>query len=187
MKLKDLKTDTENLFDVMEIFKDLGDIDSYYREFIYLYGERELINKVESMFNEGGLREVGWLFTLKTSKWLDLKLIDDKIKDLENTDKTIVNTGSRVNKGDKTRQINNNNVNEVIPFDVIESVENEKNLNNSDEVENSTDDLTTENKSVYTGFSRDTINYFLNRFTRYTEYRHIIYADIINMITLQLY
>ena len=79
MKLKDLKTDAGNLFDEMEIFKDLGDIDSYYREFIYLYGERDLINKVELMFNENGLTEVGWLFTLKTSKWLDLQLIDDKI------------------------------------------------------------------------------------------------------------
>lgn len=187
MKLKDLKTDTGNLFNEMEIFKDLGNIDDYYREFIYLYGERDLTNKVESMFNEGGLREVGWLFTLKTSKWLDLQLIDGKIKNLENTDKTIVNTGSRVNKGDKTRTTNTNNVNEVIPFDIIESVENEKNLNNSDEVENSTDNLTMENKQVYTGFSRDTINYFLNRFTRYIEFRHIIYADIINMITLQIY
>ena len=187
MKLKDLKTDTKNLFDEMEIFKELGNIDDYYEEFIYLYGERDLINKVELMFTESGLTEVGRLFTLKTSKWLNLQLIDDKIKDIENTDRTVINTGSRLNKGDKTRQTNTNNVNEVIPFDVVESFENEKNLNNSDEIENSTDDLTTENKIVYTGFSRDTINYFLNRFNRYPEYRHLIYTDIVNMITLQLY
>jgi len=187
MKLKDLKTDTGNLFDEIDFFKALGDTNSYYQEFIFLYGERELISKVETDFTENGLPSIGGLFTLKTNKWIDLQLIDDKIKDIENTDKTVVNTGSRVNKGDKTRQINNNNVNEVIPFDVIESFENEKNLNNSDEVENSTDDLTTENKAVYTGFSRDKINYFLNRFNRYTEYRRLIYADIVNMITLQLY
>lgn len=187
MKLKDLKTDDGNLFDEIDFFKGLGDTTSYYEEFIYLYGERDLINKVELMFTEIGLTSVGGLFTLKTEKWTDLQLIDDKIKDIENTDRTVVNTGSRVNKGDKTRQLNTNNVNEVIPFDVIESFENEKNLNNSDEVENSTDDLTTENKSVYTGFSRDKINYFLNRFNRYTEYRRLIYADIVDMITLQLY
>lgn len=187
MKLKDLKTDTKNLFDEIDFFKGLEDTNSYYQEFIYLYGERDLINKVELIFNDNGLIGVGDLFTLKTDKWIDLKLIGDKIKDLENADRTVINTGTKVNKGDRTRKTNTNDTNQVTPFDVKESIENEQNNNTIDEVENSTDDLTTENKSIYTGFSRDKINYFLNRFKSYTEYRRLIYNDIVNMLTLQLY
>ena len=187
MKLKELETDNKNLFDEIDYFKMLEDTNPYFQEFIFLYGERDLISKVELLFNETGLSGVGSLFTLKTDKWNDVKLIDDKITELENTDRTVINTGSKVNKGDKTRVSNTNNVNEVIPFDVEESFENEKNLNNLDEIENSTDDLSTENKAIYTGFSKDKINYFQNRFMNYIEYRCLIYEDIINMITLQLY
>lgn len=187
MKLKDLKQDDKNLFDEIDFFKGLGDTTPYYQEFIYLYGERDLFSKVELLFNENGLVGVGNLFALQIDKWNDFKLIIDKVKDLENTDRTVTNKGSKVNRGDKTRTTNSNNVNEVTPFDIVESLESEKNSNNLDEIENSTDDLTTENKAIYTGFSRDKVEYFLNRFTNYTEYRRLIYADIVNMLTLQLY
>ena len=187
MKLKELETDNKNLFDEIDYFKMLEDTDPYYQEFIYLYGERDLISKVELLFNETGLSGVGSLFTLKTDKWNDVKLIGDKIKTLENTDRTVINTGAKVNKGDRTKQTNSHDANQVTPFDVKESIENEQNNNTLDEVENSTDDLTTENKSVYTGFSRDKVNYFLNRFKSYIEYRRLIYNDIVNMLTLQIY
>lgn len=187
MKLKDLKQDDKNLFDEIDFFIGLENTNPYYQEFIYLYGERDLISKVELIFNESGLTGVGGLFTLKTDTWNDYKLIDDKIKDIEDTDRTVVNTGTRLNIGDKTRQTTNDNVNEVVPFDVTESFENEANSNSIDEVENTTDDLTTENTAVYSGFSKEKINYFLNRFKSYTEYRRLIYADIVNMLTLQLY
>lgn len=187
MKLKDLKQDDKTLFDEIDFLKGLGDTTPYYQEFIYLYGERDLFSKVELLFNDYGLVGVGNLFTLHIDKWNDFKLIVDRVKDLENTDRTVINTGSKVTKGDKTRTTNSNNVNEVIPFDIVESLENEKNSNNLDEIENSTDDLTTENTAIYTGFSRDKIEYFLNRFINYTEYRRLIYADIVNMLTLQIY
>lgn len=187
MKLKDLKTDSENLFDNIDYFKALGDTTSYYQEFIFLYGERELISKVEDDFTKNGLTNIGGLFTLKTSKWNDFKLIDDKIKDIETTDTKVVNTGTRLNTGDKTRKSNTSNVNEVTPFDVPDSIENEQNSNNLDESENSTDNLSTENATLYTGFSKDKIDYFLNRFKNYEEYRRLIYIDIINVLTLQVY
>ena len=189
MLLKELKSKSgdKNLFDEIDFFKMLEDTNPYFEEFIFLYGERDLISKVELIFNETGLSGVGSLFTLKNDKWNDVKLIDDKITELENTDRTVINTGSKVNKGDKTRISNTNNVNEVIPFDVEESFENEKNLNNLDEIENSTDDLSTENKAIYTGFSKDKIDYFRERFINYKEYRFLIYDDIVNMICLQIY
>lgn len=187
MKLKDLKTDSENLFDKIDYFKALGDPTPYYQEFIFLYGERELISKVETDFTENGLTNIGGLFTLKTSKWNDFKLIDDKIKDIETTDRKVVNTGTQLNTGDKTRKSNTSNVNEVTPFDISDSIENEQNSNNLDESENSKDNSTTENTTLYTGFSKDKIDYFLNRFKNYEEYRRLIYIDIINVLTLQVY
>lgn len=187
MKLKDLKTDSENLFDKIDYFKALGDTTPYYQEFIFLYGERELVSKVETDFTENGLTNIGGLFTLKTSKWNDFKLIDDKIKDIETTDRKVVNTGTQLNTGDKTRKSNTSNVNEVTPFDISDSIENEQNSNNLDESENSKDNSTTENTTLYTGFSKDKIDYFLNRFKNYEEYRRLIYIDIINVLTLQLY
>ena len=187
MKLKDLKTDSENLFDTIDYFKALGDTTPYYQEFIYLYGDRDLVSKVENDFTENGLANIGALFTLKTSKWNDFKLIDDKIKDIENTDRKVVNTGTRLNTGDKTRKSNTSNVNEVTPFDVPDSIENDQNSSNLDETENSKDNLSTENTTFYTGFTKDKIAYFLNRFKNYEEYRRLIYIDIVNMLTLQLY
>lgn len=187
MKLKDLKTDNENLFDTIDYFKALGDTAPYYQEFIFLYGERELISKVEDDFTKNGLTNIGSLFTLKTSKWNDFKLIDDKIKDMETTDRKVVNTGTQLNTGDKTRKSNTNNVSEVTPFDVPDSIENDQNTNTIDETENNKDNSSTENTTLYTGFSKDKIRYFLNRFKNYDEYRRLIYIDIINVLTLQVY
>lgn len=187
MKLKELNVESKNLFDEIDFFKGMGDTNPYYTEFIYLYGERDLINKVETIFNDKGLPGVGELFTLKTEKWLDLKLTVDKIKTIENTDRTVINTGTKVNQGDRTRQTNTQDVNKVTPFDVVESIENEQSNNTLNESENSTDNLTTENKSIYTGFSKEKVKYFLERFKTYTEYRKLVYNDIVNMLTLQLY
>ena len=187
MKLKELKEESKNLFDEIDFFKGLGNTKPYYIEFIYLYGERDLINKIETIFNDSGLHGVGELFTLKTEKWLDLKLTVDKIKTIENTDKTVINTGTKVNQGDRTRQTNTQDVNKVTPFDVAESIENEQSSNILNESENSTDNLTIENKSIYTGFSKEKVDYFLERFKTYIEYRKLVYSDIVNMLTLQLY
>lgn len=187
MKLKELREDSKNLFDEIDFFKGLENTNHYYTEFIYLYGERELINKVETIFNDRGLRGIGELFTLNTEKWLDFKLTIDKIKTLENTDRTVINTGSKINTGDKTRQTSTQDVNKVTPFDVDESIENEQSSNILNENENSTDNLTTEHKAIYTGFSKEKVEYFLKRFKTYTEYRKLIYSDIVNMLTLQIY
>lgn len=183
MKLKEIN----NLFNEIDYFKGIDNKDDYFQEFIYLFGERELLMKVETLYNTGGVSSVGKLFTLKTNKWVELSSIDNKIKTIEITDKTVTNTGTKINKGGKTRKTNTNNVNEIIPFDVDESLENEKNVNVLDEVESNSDDLTTENKTVYSGFSKEQIDYFINKFNNYVEYRYLIYKDIVNMLTLQIY
>lgn len=183
MKLKELN----NLFNEIQYFKDIDNIDDYYQEFIYLFGERDLLSKVETLYIEKGVSGVGQLFNLKTKKWIEIYAIDEKIKTLENSERTVLTTGTKTNTGGRTRKTNSNNTNEVTPFDVVESIQNEKDTNTIEEVENNSDDLTVENKTLYTGFSKEKIDYFINKFKNYSEYRYTIYSDIISMLTLQLY
>lgn len=183
MKLKEIN----NLFNEIEYFKSIENKEDYYQEFIYLFGERDLLSKVETLYNEKGVTAVGKLFNLKTKKWVEIGSLDEKINTLLNTDRTVLNTGTKKNTGGKTRQTNSNNTNEVVPFDVDESIKDENNLNTIEEVESNSDDLTTENKTVYSGFSEVRINYMNKKFKNYKEYRYTIYKDIVNMLTLQIY
>ena len=183
MKLKEIN----NLFNEIEYFKGIDNKDDYFQEFIYLFGERDLLLKVETLYAEKGVAGVGKLFSLKTKKWIDFSTLDEKIKTLETTDRTVLTTGTKTNIGGKTRQSKSNNTNEVIPFDVVESVQNEKDTNTIEELESNTDDLNVENKTVYSGFSKEKIDYFIRKFEKYSEYRYKIYNDIINMLTLQIY
>ena len=183
MKLKEIN----NLFNEIDYFKGIDNREEYYNEFIYLFGERELITKIETIYNETGAVGVSKLFNLKTKRWIELSTLDENIKDLENCDRTVLTTGTKTNTGGKTRQTNSNNINEVIPFDVVENIQNEKDTNTIEEVESNSDDLTTENKIVYSGFSKEKIDYFIKKFENYSEYRYTIYSDIINMLTLQIY
>ena len=183
MKLKEIN----NLFNEIDYFKGIDNKDDYFQEFIYLFGERDLLLKVETLYVEKGVTGVGKLFNLKTKKWIEFSTLDEKIKELEKTDRTVLTTGTKTNTGGKTRQTNSNNTNEVTPFDVVESIQNEKDTNTIEEVESNSDDLTIENKTVYSGFSKEKISYFIKKFENYSEYRYTIYNDIINMLTLQIY
>lgn len=183
MKLKELN----NLFDEIKYFINIDNRDDYYNEFLYLFGEREVLEKVENIFIEQGSVGVGKLFNLKAKKWVEFSVIESKINELEAIDKTITTTGTKVNNGGKTRKTNSNNTNEVIPFDVVETIQNERDTNTIEEVESNSDDLSTDNKTVYTGFSKEKVEYFINKFENYSEYRYLIYNEIVNMLTLQLY
>ena len=183
MKLKEMN----NLFNEIEFFNGIINKDDYYQEFIFLFGERDLLMKVETLYTEKGVTGVGKLFSLKTKKWIEFSTINEKINELETTDRTVLTTGTKTNTGGKTRQTNSNNTNEVIPFDVVESIQNEKDTNTIEEVESNSDDLNIENKTVYSGFSKEKIDYFIKKFENYSEYRYTIYNDIITMLTLQIY
>lgn len=183
MKIKEIN----NLFDEIKYFNNIENRDDYYTEFLYLFGERDLLQKVENIFEEQGVTGVGKLFNLKAKKWIEFSTIETKINELEVTEKTVTTKGTKVNNGGKTRKTNTNNTSEVVPFDVAESIENEINGNSVDEIETNNDDVTTDNKTIYTDFSKEKIDYFINKFENYNEYRYLIYYDIINMLTLQLY
>ena len=183
MKLKEIN----NLFNEIDYFKGFENKEDYYQEFIFLFGERDLLTKVENLYNTRGSSSIGALFNLHSPKWIELVTLNVKIKSIGLSDKTVTTTGTKSNKGDKTRKSNTNNVNEITPFDVDESLENEKNVNVLDEVESNSDDLTTENKVIYSGFSKEQLDYFQNKFETKKDYRCLIYEDITNMLTLQLY
>lgn len=183
MKLKEMN----NLFDEIKYFNNIDNRDDYYNEFLYLFGERDLLNKVENIFIEYGSVGVGKLFNLKAKKWIEFSNIESKIKELETTEKTVTTKGKKVNAGGKTRKTNTNNTSEVIPFDVAVSIENEVNENSVDEIETNNDDVTSDNTTIYSGFSKEKIDYFINKFENYSEYRYLIYNEIVNMLTLQLY
>lgn len=183
MKLKELS----NLFNEIDYFKSIENKDDYYQEFILMHGERNLLSKIEDIYREQGVIAVGKLFNLKTKKWVEISKIYDEISNLEKTNETILTTNNAVNRIDRTRQTNSNNTNEVIPFDVVESVDNEKATNTLSETENNTDNSSMENKTIYSGFSKDKINHFIKKFENYKEYRYTIYKDIVDMITLQIY
>ena len=176
-----------DIFAEIFYFKGLENRDDYYQEFIYFFGEREILYKIETLYNESGVEGIGKLFTLKTKKWVELAYLEEKIKELERLEKTVSIKGIKQNKGDKSRTTNTNNTNEVIPFDIKESIENEKNRNVIYETEVIIDNFTIVFIFVYTDFSKEKIDYFLKKFKNYSEYRYIIYKDIINMITLQVY
>ena len=183
MKLKEIN----NLFNEIQYFHGIDNVDDYYNEFLYLFGERELLTKIETIYNETGVVGVGKLFNLKTKKWVEFSTIELKINELETVDRKVITENSKVNTGGKTRKTNTNNTNEIVPFDVNESIENEINENSVDEIETNNDNVITDNKTIYTGFSKEKIDYFISKFKNYSEYRYLIYNEIINMLTLQLY
>ena len=183
MKLKELN----NLFNEIIFFQDMVNIYDYNSEFIYLFGERDLLTKIETIYEENGVAGVGKLFNLKAKKWLEFSTIEDKITALETVEHTVSTIGTKINSGGKIRKTNTNNTSEVIPFDVVESIENEVNKNSVDEVETNNDDVTTDTKTVYTDFSKEKIEYFISKFENYREYRYLIYNEIVNMLTLQIY
>ena len=129
MKLKEIN----NLFGEIKYFTSIVDRDDYYNEFLYLFGERELLKKVENIFIEQGTRGVGKLFNLKTKKWVEFATLETRINKMEPTDSAVTTRGTKVNKGGKTRKTNTNNTSEVVPFDVVESIGNEVNENIVDE------------------------------------------------------
>ena len=183
MKIKEIN----NLFDEIKYFNNIDNRDDYYNEFLYLFGERDLLQKVENILIDHGTSGVGKLFNLKAKKWIELSTIESKINELEVIEKTVTTKGSKVNTGGKTRKTNTNNTSEVIPFDVVEKIENEINENTVDEIETNNDDVSSDSTTVYNDFSKEKINYFIKKFKNYNEYRYFIYNDIINMLTLQLY
>lgn len=192
MLLKELKSKSgdDNLFDFIDYFNEIPDTKPYYNEFILKYGNKQLIQAISELNVIDGLGGIGLIFTLKTEDWKDMKLINDKIKQLSFDDKKVTTTNEDTGNviKDRINSENKNNTENVVPYDsdseLKTNIRNDVNSYNDNET---LEDIRTGKKeTVYTGYDRNRL-YYLERFRNQPDYRNIIYEEIVNMMCLQIY
>lgn len=192
MLLKELKSKSgdKNLFDFIDYFNEIPDTMPYYNEFILKYGNKQLIQAIEELNFVDGLGAIGSIFILKSEDWKNTKTIDDKIKQLSIDDRKVITTNEdtgNVTK-DRVNNENRNNTENVIPYDTDSELKiNSRNdINSYNDNETLEDIRTGKKETVYTGYDRNKL-YYLERFKTQTNYRYIIYDEIVNMLCLQIY
>ena len=191
MRLKELKNDEYNLFDFISFFNGLSDTNSYFTELVYLYGNRTLLPAIEELFKSNGLSSVGMIFDLKSREWSDLENISNIIKENITTETTIIINKSDSSLINKNSNVSNNDSNKdyILPFD--ENTEYEQSKTSKESTIISDENINNENKgnteTIYKGFNKDRIDYLIQLFKTYPNYRYVIYKDIVNMICLQVY
>lgn len=192
MLLKELKSKSgdENLFDFIDYFNEIPDTKPYYNEFILKYGNKQLIQAIAELNSVDGLGGIGLIFTLKSEDWKDIKLLNDKIKDLSLEDRKVTTTNEDTGNviKDRINSENRNNTENVVPYDSDSELKtNTRNdVNSYNDNETLEDKRTGKKETVYTGYDRNRL-YYLERFRNQPDYRNIIYDDIVNMICLQIY
>ena len=191
MKLKEMKNSEFNLLDGISFFDGMPNTSSYFNELMYLYGNRTIVQAVEELFILEGVLSVGRLFDLKSLEWEDLQNLSNVINEDISTSRTVtVNKTNQANtqKTGSTIQ-ENENKEYVVPFDEVEDYKQGGNTR-SDQYDNtetlaSDDEGTTE--TVYSGFSKEKIEYLTMMFKNYPNFRYKIYGDIVSMLCLQVY
>lgn len=192
MLLKELKSKTgdKNLFDFIDYFNEIPDTDPYYREFILKYGNKQLIQAIAELNVIDGLGGIGLIFTLKSMDWKDMKLLNDKIKQLSFDDRKVTTTNEDTGnvKKDRVNNENRNNTENVVPYDSDSELKtNSRNdVNSYNDNETMEDKRTGKRETVYTGYDKNRL-YYLERFRNQPDYRNIIYDEIVNMLCLQIY
>jgi len=191
MKLKEIKTEEQNLLDTISFFDRVPDTKPYYNEFIYLYGNRTLLSYIEELYLTDGINGVGMLFDLKKGEWEKLENISSVINENVLTDKKVVTTKENTGNVNKTgtRNQENNTDDYVVPYD--EEVETKQSNNINTDSYNDTEDVSTDDRGktevLYTGYDKDKLDYLTNLFKNYPDYRYKVYQDIVNMLCLQIY
>lgn len=191
MRLKELKNDKYNLFDFISFFDGIPDTKPYFRELIYLYGNRVLLPAIEELFKADGLGAIGLIFDLKSQEWGDLENISNIIKENITTETTVITNKSDTNTINKNSDVSNNDNNKdyIIPFD--ENNEYEQSKTSKENTIISNENINNENEgrteTIHKGFNRERINTLIHIFRTYPNYRYEIYKDIVNMLCLQVY
>lgn len=191
MKLKELKNDEHNLLDFISFFNRIPNSKPYFIELTYLYGNRTLLPAIEELFKADGLGSVGLIFDLKSKEWADLENISNIIKENVTQETTIItnkNNTSTLNKNSNASN-NDNNKDYIIAFDDNNEYEQSKTskentIISSENVNNKNDEKA---EKTYKGFNKDRIDYLVEIFKTYPNYRYEIYKDIVNMLCLQVY
>lgn len=192
MLLKELKSKSgdNNLFDFIDFFNEIPDTKPYYNEFILKYGNKQLLQAIAELNVIDGLGGIGSIFTLKSEDWKDIKLLNEKIKDLSLEDRKVITTNEDTGNvvKDRVNSENRNNTENVVPYDTDSELKtNTRNDVNSYNDNETLEDIRTGKKeTVYTGYDRNRL-YYLERFKTLPNYRNIIYDEIVNMLCLQIY
>lgn len=192
MLLKELtsKIDERNLFDFIDYFNEIPDTTPYYREFILKYGNKQLIQAIAELNSIDGLGAIGAIFILKSEDWKDIKLLDDRIRQLSIDDRkvTVTNEDSGNVTKDRVNIENKSNIENVIPYDSNSELKTNSrdNINSYNDSETLEDVRTGKKETIYTGYDRNRL-YYLERFKSIPNYRYIIYDEIVNMLCLQIY
>lgn len=189
MKIMDLKTENKNLFDYIPYFKSL-DTKLYWNEFIIKYGNFKIYPDMERVIKDLGLEEIGLIFSLRSHDWEKLENIAESInKPLSDLEKIIeTKETTRTGKDDTTRTGADNTNNKYESFDGVEVDTDSTLKDNTENVTTNTDD--NENYTLTrtkTGYNENYYKFVKEIFEESIPYRFRIYADIVNVLALQIY
>lgn len=191
MKLKELKNSEQNILDFITFFDDIADTNPYFIELVNKYGERELLNKIEEMFNDSGLGGIGMIFDLKINDWKHLETLTRKLVEDGTGETTITKTTDRKDTVDKTGS-NSNDVKDndfVVAYDV--TVDTKQSGTTKTDVRENTEKMTNEvtgtDTTTKTGYDENRMKYIMNIFKSYPNYRLEIYSNIVDNLCIKGY
>lgn len=191
MKLKDLKDDENNILDFVSFFDTIVDTKPYFTELSFKYGERELLSKVEDLFLDSGLGGIGMIFDLKRYEWEQIENISKKLLEDGLAETTTVKTKERLNTMDKSGT-NTSNVSDndfVVAYDV--DVDTKQSGTTKSDAAESTENLTNEETgtetTILSGYDKNRIEYIMNVFKKFPNYRLNIYNDIVENLCIKGY
>lgn len=191
MKLKDLKDDENNILDFVSFFDTIVDTKPYFTELSFKYGERELLSKVEDLFLDSGLGGIGMIFDLKRYEWEQIENISKKLLEDGMLETTVTKTTDKTDTVEKTGT-NTSNVSDndfVVAYDV--DVDTKQSGTTKSDAAESTENLTNEETgtetTILSGYDKNRIEYIMNVFKKFPNYRLNIYDDIVENLCIKGY
>ena len=191
MKLKDLVMGEYNILDYISFFDDMSDTKPYFAELTFMYGERELLGKVEDLFLASDLGGVGLMFDLKSPDWEQLKDVAERLVEDGMLETTSTKTIDRKDTIDKTGS-NSSDVTDddfIVAYD--ETVDTKQagttKSDTRENIENVINELAGTDTTVKTGYDKDRMEFITTLFKEYPNYRLEIYKDIVNGLCIQGY
>ena len=191
MKVKDLAVGEYNILDYISFFDDIADTKPYFAELCFMYGERELLTKVEDLFEVSDLGGVGLVFNLKSPDWEQLKVIAKKLVEDGLLETTLTKTTDRTDTVDRTGTNSSDVTDEdfVVAYDEVLDTKQAGNTktDTTENVETIINELAGTDTTVKTGYDKGRMEFITTLFKEYPNYRLKIYNDIVNGLCIQGY
>ena len=191
MKLKDLKDDEYNVLDFISFFDDIVDTKPYFTELSFKFGERELLSKVEDLFLDSGLGGIGMIFDLKRYEWEQLEMLSEKLVEDGMLETTVTKTTDRTDTVEKsgTNISDGSDDDFIVAYD--EDVDTKQSGSSKSDTVETTENLTNEetgtDTTVLSGYDEKRIEFIMNVFKDYPNYRLEIYDDIVDNLCIKGY